>query len=286
MTNCAGDGLILHIAPHGESDKLVTWYSAQHGRITAIAKGAQKSKKRFSNKLEPFSQLCLYYRPPRSPSGLYFLEDADLIHANLAVRQEYVKNLAACCIAELTLRFTRELDADSRIYAMLTWSLTAINGQARFFKYPLFFHLKLLQLAGYMPAFATCATCGKVMHEAGSLCLGSQGMGAGLVRCRSCLPGQGNKGHGLSLQTMRMLDFAQHADCSTLHKLQPALSSILEGLDILSLYSQHLLQADLHSWRILRQQLRPSVQQTGPMAPVSPGALGPQTRGTSSILPA
>lgn len=258
MTPSSGDGLILRIAPHGESDKLVTWYSAQNGRITAIAKGAQKSRRRFSNKLEPFSLLHFYYRPPRSASGLYFLEDADLIQANLQMRQQYPKYLAASCIAELTLRFTRELDADRRVYSLLTWTMEEMTRTGRFFKYPLFFHLKLLQLAGYMPDFSTCHACGRPITTACTVCLPQPGPASAILRCQGC----GHGGHihnaaeqSLSLQTLRMLHHAQQASLDTLRKLQPQQPSILQGLQFLHLYSQQLLQTDLHVWRVLRQQL-------------------------------
>lgn len=260
MTPSSGDGLILRIAPHGESDKLVTWYSAQTGRITAIAKGAQKSKRRFSNKLEPFSQLHLYYRAPRRTSGLYFLEDADLIQANLQVRQQYAKYLAASCIAELTLRFTRELDADHRLYSLLIWAVSEISRNERFFKYPLFFHLKLLQLAGYMPDFSICHACGSPLTAAGTFCLPQPGPGGAILRCHACRFERSTPEQSLTLQTMRMLHHAQQAGLNTLRKLQPQQYSILEGLRFLHLYSQQLLQTDLHAWRILRQQLVSSPQ--------------------------
>ena len=261
MTNCAGDGLILHIAPHGESDKLVTWYSAQTGRLTAIAKGAQKSKRRFSNKLEPFSQLHFYYRPPRSASGLYFLEDADLIEANLQVRQQYTGYLAATCIAELTLRFTRELDADRRVYSLLAWAIGELSRAERFYKYPLFFHLKLLQLAGYLPDFNTCHACGSPITAASAFCLPQAGPDGAILRCHACrFTTSTQVEQTLSLQTLRVLQHAQQAGLANLHKLQPQPCSILEGLHFLHLYSQQLLQTDLHSWRILRQQLTPPHQ--------------------------
>ena len=256
MTSSSGDGLILRVAPLGENDKLVTWYSHQSGRMTAIAKGAQKSKKRFSNKLEHFARLHFHCRPPRSSSGLYFLEDADLLCAHIQVRRHYLRYLAASCIAELLLRFTRELDPDSRIYTLLLWAMTAIDRETRFCKYPLFFHLKLLHLAGYMPDFTTCRQCGAPLAETGAVCLPAQEGSGFLMRCRSCQPMySGTQGQSLSLQTMRMLHFVQNADVRTLHKLQPASHSIVAGLDLLHLYSQQLLQTDLHAWRLLRQQL-------------------------------
>lgn len=259
MTPSAGDGLVLRIIPHGESDKLVTWYSAQSGRITAIAKGAQKSKKRFSNKLEHFSLLHVYYRSPRSQSGLHFLVDADLVQANLNLRQHYLKYLAASSITELTIRFTRELDPDPRIYTLLVWALTEINRSKRFLKFPLFFHLQLLHLVGYMPNLSTCQSCDKTLAATSTVCLPQQGAGGAFLRCHECQPVQPARIPGrertLSLQTMKMLLFAGRSDLATLRKLQPAQRCIQEGMDLLHLYSQHLLQTDLYTWRILRRYL-------------------------------
>ncbi len=278
----SGDGLILRVAPHGENDKLVTWYSHQSGRMSAIAKGAQKSKKRFSNKLEHFAQLRFHCRPPRTPSGLYFLEDADLLCAHIRVRRHYLRYLAASCIAELLLRFTRESDPDSRIYTLLLWAMTAIDRETRFSKYPLFFHLKLLHLAGYMPDFATCHQCGAPLAETGAVCVPVQGDSAPVLRCRSCQPiRSGAQGHSLSLQTMRMLHFAQSADVRTLHKLQPAPHSIVTGLNLLHLYSQQLLQTDLHAWRLLRQQLMAQLPANPPSAPRSASVCTATTQGLS-----
>lgn len=284
MTSSSGDGLILRVVPHGENDKLVTWYSRQSGRMTALAKGAQKSKKRFSNKLEHFAQLHFHIRPPRSRFGLYFLEEADLVHAHIHIRRNYCRYLAASCIAELILRFTRELDPDSRIYTLLVWAMAAIDREPRVARHPLFFHLKLLHLAGYMPEFSTCHQCGAALVEGGAVCMPARGGEGLLLRCRSCGPaGVRAQEQRLSLQTMRMLHFAQHADTRILDKLQPAPHSVVEALDVLHLYSQYLLQTDLHAWPLLRRQL---LAQTPPSPParVRPRGVSLSASGADSFL--
>ena len=53
--------IVLKVNDLGESDKIVTFYSKQAGKIAGIAKGAKRSKKRFSNKLEMFSLLEVQY---------------------------------------------------------------------------------------------------------------------------------------------------------------------------------------------------------------------------------
>ncbi len=62
QSTCA---IVLKVAEHGEADKLVTCYSRELGRMTGLAKGAKRSSRRFVNKLEEFSLLQLFYRPPR-----------------------------------------------------------------------------------------------------------------------------------------------------------------------------------------------------------------------------
>ena len=185
----ACEGLVLRVVPFGESDKLVTWYGAQTGRITAIAKGAQKSKRRFVNKLEPFSRLCFFCRPPRrSASGLYFLEAAELLSAHLRIRQEYPRFLAATCLSELCLRFTRDQDPDPRLYTLLLWAVEAVSNRDRAFRYLLFFHLKLLQLAGYRPDLAHCRRCGRPLSGPAGFAPDPQNAEGVLLVCGACQP--------------------------------------------------------------------------------------------------
>ena len=246
----ACEGLVLRVLPFGEADKLVTWYGAQTGRITAIAKGAQKSKKRFVNKLEPFSRLRFFCRPPRrSPSGLYFLEEAELLTAHLRIRQEYPRFLAATGLSELCLRFTRDLDPDPRLYTLLLWAVEAVSNRVHPLRYLLFFHLKLLQLAGYRPDLVHCRRCGEALSGPASLAPGPLDADAALLVCGQCLPKPSTL---LSLQALRMAAHAQDSSLDSLHALQAPRRCLVEMLDLLHRHSQRLLQADLHAWPVLR----------------------------------
>ncbi len=53
--------VVLNCYDHGESDKIVTLFCQNIGLITGIAKGANRSTKRFVNKLELFTLLHVYY---------------------------------------------------------------------------------------------------------------------------------------------------------------------------------------------------------------------------------
>ncbi|HYT53423.1 MAG TPA: DNA repair protein RecO, partial [Verrucomicrobiae bacterium] len=57
--------IVLRSRPFGESDKIVSFLTENYGKLTGIAKGALRSRKRFVNSLEPFAliNLCFQDRP-------------------------------------------------------------------------------------------------------------------------------------------------------------------------------------------------------------------------------
>src|SRR2546425_1402449 len=70
--------IVLRARPYGESDKIVSFLTENYGKITGIAKGAKRSRKRFANSLEPFSLIDLRFQD-RPHSNLVFILAADLL---------------------------------------------------------------------------------------------------------------------------------------------------------------------------------------------------------------
>jgi DNA repair protein RecO (recombination protein O) len=69
-----GPALLLKAADRGEDDRLLTLLTPEHGRLTALARHARGSKRRFGAALQPF---CLFHATLRpSGAGLVFLEQA------------------------------------------------------------------------------------------------------------------------------------------------------------------------------------------------------------------
>jgi DNA repair protein RecO (recombination protein O) len=61
MPAIKSEAIILQVKPFQESDLIVNFFSADLGRLVGIAKGAKKSKKRFSHCLEPLSRVRLFF---------------------------------------------------------------------------------------------------------------------------------------------------------------------------------------------------------------------------------
>ena len=68
--------IVLRARDYSESDRIVTLLTENFGKLAGIAKGAKASRRRFERKLEPFSQVILYFR--RRPHGqLVFITRAE-----------------------------------------------------------------------------------------------------------------------------------------------------------------------------------------------------------------
>jgi DNA repair protein RecO (recombination protein O) len=250
MTLRSTCGVVLKISAHGESDKLVTLYTNDLGRVTGIAKGAKRSKQRFVNKLEEFTHLQIFYRPPRGPAGLLFISEAELLCAHLSIRKNYRRYVCAMYISELMLRFTRDNDPDPRLYALLKWAIASLNTDDAPQKIAALFHLQLLARAGYRPELNRCGNCQQpVGPERTFIFL----PGNGSLLCNFCHPRQNSPNFNcLSVQTLKFLARAQIASLEQLNRLQLSGQIATEALGSLYHYTFHLLQQDIHSWQVMR----------------------------------
>ena len=241
-------GIVLRVVDYGEADKLVTLYCSDLGRVTGIAKGAKKSKRRFVNKLEECTLLRIFYRLPRGSSGLLLINEAELLAAHLSLRTDFRRYVAAMYLNELTLRFTRDNDPDQRLHTLLKWAFAALDRGRMPQQIITLFHLHLLETVGYRPELSHCMACRQAVRAQYSYIFLP---GSGALLCSGCSPGTNSHAHGLSIQTIRLLTSAQSYDLDRLHRLHFPAQALAEAMPALHRFSLHLLQQDIHSWRLL-----------------------------------
>ncbi len=122
--------VVLREIDHGDSDKIITFYGLNSGRLTCIAKGAKRSKKRFVNKLELFTALDLTY--VSKGKGLSRLEQAETVAHFPQLRNDSRRYLAACLIAELLFYWVKENDPDPESFALIITTFARLaRGRSR-----------------------------------------------------------------------------------------------------------------------------------------------------------
>ena len=99
--------IVLHGLDYGESDRIVTFYTHDFGKLKGIAKGARRSRKRFSNALEPFSYGNIIFSK-KGRGTLALIEGIDIINHHAKIREDLGNTLMSSYLIELIDKFTLE----------------------------------------------------------------------------------------------------------------------------------------------------------------------------------
>jgi DNA repair protein RecO (recombination protein O) len=157
--------LVLSSLDYGDSDRIVSLFTLEHGRLKAYARGARKSRKRFGPALEPFARIDAH---ARIKDGLSNLQQADIVCIYPAIRADLGRIAHALYACELVDVITPEGHPLPRLYRLLAAYLerleteTAAEGDRRFFE------INLLNILGYRPSLETCTRCDNPFGDAGA----------------------------------------------------------------------------------------------------------------------
>ncbi|MBT8330198.1 MAG: DNA repair protein RecO, partial [Desulfofustis sp.] len=118
--------LVLDSLNYGESDKIVVFYCQEVGRLSALARGAHRSQKRFVNKLELFTFLQISYSKS-SAGSLFMLDEAELVNSFITLRTDVASYQVASIIREYMLLTSRETSDDDQLFQLALWALHTLN---------------------------------------------------------------------------------------------------------------------------------------------------------------
>lgn len=200
--------IVLRSWSFGESDKIVSFLTQTHGKITGIAKGAKRSRKRFVNSLEPFALVNLHFHE-RTTSSLAFIHACELVRVfkRLTVSLENIAH--ASYLMEITDALAGERDENTALFTHLRDGLDCIeeNGVSELLL--AFFELKLLMLTGYQPMLEHCRRCARTWPgSSGGWCFSLRDGG---ILCQSCSSLR-REVSSLSLETVKLLAELQRSD--------------------------------------------------------------------------
>jgi len=156
--NLTSPAIVLRTRPFGESDKIVSVFTQHYGKLTGIAKGAMRSRRRFVNSLESFSLVNLSFQD-RPRSNLAFLLSADLIHGFRRLMTGLDRFAYACYLVEITDGLIGEREENPTVFQHLKEGLHHLEENGTSLRFLTFFEIKLLRLAGYQPVLDNCRKC-------------------------------------------------------------------------------------------------------------------------------
>ena len=163
--NC--EALLLRSVDYGESDRIVHLLTAGSGRLTAMAKGARRSNRRFPGTLDVFNHLAIDGRSkPRA--SMAFLERARLLNPFLGLRSDASRYALASFLTEMLDRLSPEgitgPEAE-RLFCYATESLGLIATVSPTPTLRLLLELRGFDALGLRPELGRCVRCGRVPSE-------------------------------------------------------------------------------------------------------------------------
>lgn len=150
--------VVLRHRPYGESDKIVSFLTDKFGKLTAIAKGALRSRRRFVNSLEPFSLINLRFQDPPH-SQLAFIIAADLVDSYQLLQTSLERIAYASYLVEVSEGLLPEREENQAVFDHLKTGLRYLEENQPSLRFLTSFELKLLRLVGYQPVLGACQKC-------------------------------------------------------------------------------------------------------------------------------
>lgn len=178
--------IVLRVIDFSETSAVVTLFTRDFGKISALAKGAYRPKGPFESALDRLAVVRIVFLR-KSSDALDLLTEAKLERRFRGGARELSRLYAGYYIAELLLELTDGGDPHLDLYAAADKALLALEGPADVAGVILRFELAALQTLGHMPAIDECVSCGASLAGLPRVAFGQL---AGGVLCPRCRPGQ------------------------------------------------------------------------------------------------
>jgi len=150
--------LVLRKTKLGETDIILTLLAEDGRQVRAVAKGLRKPGSRFGGRLEPYSVVDLLMHTGKS---LEVVSEARTVDANAALREDLDRSAAASVVADLLDKIAVEGQAEPRLFALSTTTLSVMDSAAleALPRLVVAFLVKAMAMHGYRPELESCAAC-------------------------------------------------------------------------------------------------------------------------------
>lgn len=146
---------------YGETDRILTVLTREHGKIGVIARGARRAQSRLASRTDLFVRSRMQLA--RGRGELDVLTQAEPLAAPAVAHDARRAACAALC-AELTDRVLENAHADAEIYALVAAALRACADPERDPRAAVvWFARRMIDRLGYAPQLHDCASCGRTL---------------------------------------------------------------------------------------------------------------------------
>ncbi len=214
--------IVLRQRRLGDADKIITLYSANYGKLDAVAKGVRRVTSRLAGHVEPLNHGSYLLAHGRN---LDIITQAQTIETFQPLRDDLGRLSRALYAVELVDRATEERAENFALYRLLLDTLRRLSQRDDLDLILRFFEMTLLVQLGYRPELRQCVVCGRRLEAERN----AWAPGAGGGVCPNCRPGEMAL-RPLSVNALKVLRLLQSGNFQEVARLRiaPELAEELE----------------------------------------------------------
>lgn len=154
------EAIVLRLADFSETSRVVTLFTREFGKVSALAKGAKRLKGPFESALDLLARVRVVFLR-KSSDSLDLLTEAQLIARFQPQPRELTSLYGGYYVAELLAGLTETHDPHPHLYDAAADVLQQL-GRPLDVRLPLLrFEAQLLREIGHLPPFDACLSCGR-----------------------------------------------------------------------------------------------------------------------------
>ena len=178
--------LVIRSVDVFESSRVLTLFTRDLGKVSALAKGARRLRSPFQSALDLLS-VCDIVLLHKGSDALDLLTEAVLLERFGALARDLPSLYAGYYVGELLSELTQHHEPHPRLFESAVVTLRHLDDPELRTRRISRFELACLRELGVMPALDVCVGCGRLMDEQGEAV--AFGLATGGVLCPSCRPG-------------------------------------------------------------------------------------------------
>lgn len=156
------EGIVLKSMEFKEADKIVTIYTKDYGKITAIAKGVRKTKSKFGSSLEILTySIFLIYKG----RNIDIVSQTEILESFFSTSKEVIKFAFAANCVEIVNKLTEEREINIGLFNLLKEVLHYLRRTNDPKLLALSFKWQTMSILGYRPSLNHCCKCNKSIED-------------------------------------------------------------------------------------------------------------------------
>ncbi len=233
------EAVVLRRHDLGETDRILTLFTAHHGKLRAVAKGIRRPTSKLGGHLELFTHSQILLARGRN---LDVITQVDTLDPFIGLRENLWRASQAYCAAELIDRLTEDHAENQPLFRLLTSTFERVATCRRPDQAVRFFEVQALGLLGYRPEITRCVKCRGALEPDRTWFSVSDG-GILCSSCRVSSPAC----RELSQNAVKVLRLYQSGDWETASRLRIGDDLAAELERVLRDYTQYVAETQLKS---------------------------------------